>query len=44
MPALINTPPKSEQPERSKPRPFLDSFAAQAKEVIEDDYLHKNLR
>ena len=26
--------PKSEQPERSKPRLSLDSFAGQAKEVI----------
>ena len=31
--------PKSEQPGRSKPRPFLDSFAAQAKEVIDNVYL-----
>ena len=31
--------PKSGQPERSKPRLSLDSFAAQAKEVIDHAYL-----
>ncbi len=31
--------PKSEQPERGKPRLFLDSFAAEAKEVIENGYI-----
>lgn len=41
--------PLSTTPKRNPPRPatarrFLDSFAAQAKEVIENDYLHKNLR
>ena len=38
MPAPTNT-LKSEQPERGKPRLFLDSFTAQAKEVVDHAYI-----
>ncbi len=38
--ADLNTIPKCEQPERGKPRLFLNSFADQAKDVIDGAYIY----